>query len=240
MTAPARFTQSDIARALKGANAAGVNVRIEIEPNGKIVIVTQAGLRESSENNTVDVSESPVAATQSLGAPAQMSTPPTPNSFPVSRGKVGAGEAVIGFTGSRYEPIEAQREALLSALIGFREGGALWMHNGDCEGSDAYAGRAWRTIGGKLHLHPPTDPKRRAFLPSDFSEPLRPYLQRNGNIVRACTALVATPREFVEQQRGGTWSTIRLARSLKRPTMIILPNGKWHTENWSHDVKVTA
>lgn len=42
MTAPARFTKADIARALKGANDAGVRVRIEIEPSGKIVILTQA------------------------------------------------------------------------------------------------------------------------------------------------------------------------------------------------------
>lgn len=39
MTAPARFTQSDIARAMKGARSAGFErVRIGIDPTGNIVI----------------------------------------------------------------------------------------------------------------------------------------------------------------------------------------------------------
>lgn len=42
MTAPARFTQADLTRAFKAAEAAGVRVRIEIEPNGKIVIVSES------------------------------------------------------------------------------------------------------------------------------------------------------------------------------------------------------
>jgi hypothetical protein len=33
------FTQDDITRALKAAAAAGVDVRLEIEPSGKIVLV---------------------------------------------------------------------------------------------------------------------------------------------------------------------------------------------------------
>lgn len=40
MTAAARFTQSDITRAIKGARAAGVHEgRIELDRDGKIVII---------------------------------------------------------------------------------------------------------------------------------------------------------------------------------------------------------
>jgi len=43
MTAPAKFTQSDITRAIKGAKAAGVAApKVEIDPNGKIVIYTES------------------------------------------------------------------------------------------------------------------------------------------------------------------------------------------------------
>lgn len=39
MTAPARFTQTDIARALKGARKAGFSaIRVVIEPSGNIVM----------------------------------------------------------------------------------------------------------------------------------------------------------------------------------------------------------
>ena len=39
MSAPARFTKADIARALSGAEAAGVSVAVIIQPDGSIAIV---------------------------------------------------------------------------------------------------------------------------------------------------------------------------------------------------------
>ncbi|TYC83757.1 hypothetical protein [Novosphingobium sp. BW1] len=39
MTQPSRFKQSDITRAIKAAEAAGMHVgRIEIDPNGRIIL----------------------------------------------------------------------------------------------------------------------------------------------------------------------------------------------------------
>ena len=39
MTAPARFKEIDVVRAMKGARKAGfTNVRVTIEPNGKIIM----------------------------------------------------------------------------------------------------------------------------------------------------------------------------------------------------------
>jgi hypothetical protein len=43
MTAPARFKQDDIKRAIAGVTAGGMRVgRVEIDPNGKIVILSEA------------------------------------------------------------------------------------------------------------------------------------------------------------------------------------------------------
>lgn len=43
MNAPARFKQSDLTRACKGVEAAGIRVgRIEIDANGKIVIIAES------------------------------------------------------------------------------------------------------------------------------------------------------------------------------------------------------
>lgn len=48
---PATFRQTDIARAIRGAEAAGVEVaRIEVAPDGRIVIVT--GKQDTDSHNT--------------------------------------------------------------------------------------------------------------------------------------------------------------------------------------------
>jgi hypothetical protein len=143
--------------------------------------------------------------------------------------------AVLGFTGNRHGLSGPQMDALCMALIGFREGGAEWMHNGDCVGSDEAAGKLWKTLGGRIHLWPPEIVVHRANLPAEIVERPKGYLVRNRDIVNSCTVLIATPRERVEQQRSGTWSTIRYARMRGRPIMIIFRDGKHVAENWPSD-----
>lgn len=56
MTAPARFTQSDVKRAASGAVAAGLAIgRIEIDPNGKITIIPAAATEKSDSNEWADL-----------------------------------------------------------------------------------------------------------------------------------------------------------------------------------------
>jgi hypothetical protein len=50
---PCTFRQSDLTRALKAARAAGVKVRIEIEPGGKLIVVSM----DESEGNSVRVDD---------------------------------------------------------------------------------------------------------------------------------------------------------------------------------------
>lgn len=54
MKSQTRFKQADLIRALKGAQAAGMRVgRIEIDPNGKIVLLREVG-SSSYQNNEWD------------------------------------------------------------------------------------------------------------------------------------------------------------------------------------------
>lgn len=137
----------------------------------------------------------------------------------------------IGFTGSSRVITEAQTRTLYWQLVAWLKAGAEWMDNGDCVEADARAGTIWRNIGGKLHLRPPENDSKRAFLEADTCDPPRPYLVRNRVIVDQCTALIATP-DGPERLRSGTWATVRYARILGRPILIIMPDGSCERENW--------
>ena len=55
MNAPSRFKQSDIVRAVKAAEAAGMRVgRFEIDPSGRIVVIRDSG-QEATGPNEWDV-----------------------------------------------------------------------------------------------------------------------------------------------------------------------------------------
>jgi hypothetical protein len=60
----------------------------------------------------------------------------------------------------------------------------------------------------------------------------KPYLVRNHDMVDQSEFLIGTPGEEQEVLRSGTWATIRYARKLKRPILIILPKGKLVAENF--------
>lgn len=106
------------------------------------------------------------------------------------------------------------------------------LHHGDCVGADAQMHRLFDRDGKRIVIHPPTVQTRRAWC-SDGEEHAafrveraRPYLERNRDIVNACDVLIAGPREtFGEPDRGGTWATVRYARSVVRPLVIVRPDG---------------
>lgn len=55
MTVPARFTQADMKRAAAGVRAAGLQVsRVEVDRDGKIVVVVGEPEAESSDHNPLD------------------------------------------------------------------------------------------------------------------------------------------------------------------------------------------
>lgn len=130
----------------------------------------------------------------------------------------------VGCTGSREGVSSGQRAALCQILERLFVPDSV-LHHGDCVGSDAEIATLGRHFGFRLHSHPPTNPRFRAFVDSDlFSSPL-PYLRRNEVIVESVTLLVATPGGS-EELRSGTWSTVRYARSLRVPIVLCWPDGR--------------
>ena len=138
----------------------------------------------------------------------------------------------VGFTGTQRGMTAAQYAAVSELLLARFPHAvvttpvrAVTFHHGDCTGADEQAHVIARICGYFIVVHPPIDPKKRAWCTGDFAMTPAPYLERNAAIVRSTEVLVATPGERAEQLRSGTWATIRCARRLGRPVMIVWPDG---------------
>lgn len=133
----------------------------------------------------------------------------------------------FGFTGTQAELPTIQKLTLWNLLWEFYDSGFRTMHNGDCTGADYTAGVMWDQMDeGWIYLHPPIIQAKRAFLVCDASEPPKDYLVRNRDIVDASVELIACPQYMHEQQRSGTWSTVRYAAKKLLPINIVWPNGQ--------------
>lgn len=140
----------------------------------------------------------------------------------------------IGFTGTRYGMTAEQRSCLYDLLISQQvHWSPLCLHHGDCTGADAEVHRmARQDIMVRVEKHPPdkwSNWARCEMLPGETSHPPLPYMKRNAVIVAAADVMFAAPAEITEQDRGGTWATIRMARRAKKPLCIVFPDGsvKW-------------
>lgn len=130
----------------------------------------------------------------------------------------------VGFTGTQQGMTDAQSKVFDLELDCINEDNEL--HHGDCIGADAqahwFALQTWMDIV----LHPPKNESKRAFcLGSNATREPKDYLIRNHDIVDETDMLVATPKEYTEQLRSGTWATIRYARKMNKPVTIVYPDG---------------
>jgi hypothetical protein len=136
----------------------------------------------------------------------------------------------IGFTGTAKGMTDKQIRILQNQLLIFKP---KEFHHGDCVGADADAHRIALALNILVVVHPPIDDKQRAFCGArgkrgpkvSFTE-LKPYLERNHDIVDACDVLIATPAQRNEVLRSGTWATIRYARKKGKEVIIINPEGR--------------
>ena len=129
-----------------------------------------------------------------------------------------------GFTGTRAGLTLKQRRYIVELLRGVTE-----IHHGDCIGADAEVHDIAVMLGVAIVIHPPIDPKQRAWCNQSQAilvAPPKPYLDRNKDIVRSSNVLIAAPKETVEPAPGrgqGTWSTVRFARRSLVPVEIAFP-----------------
>lgn len=131
----------------------------------------------------------------------------------------------IGFTGNRHGLRPYQKTQIEALLDKYNH---ITASHGDCVGSDTDFHRLCidykrahpeKTI--TVHIYPPDNPILRGFNKGDVVMPEKPYLDRNMDIIKNCDLLIACPVDKnKEEQRSGTWSTIRQARRLKLTTYI--------------------
>lgn len=148
----------------------------------------------------------------------------------------------IGFTGTQEDSTHAQSRTTFDwlAYLRYKHKGAR-VHHGDCVGADATLHRQARAMGISRIIHPSNIDAKRAFSHrSDAEWPGQaakttildalPPLDRNKNIVDRSGILLAHPKSDREEQRSGTWSTVRYARRIGRHIIVIWPNGTWIEE----------
>ena len=141
---------------------------------------------------------------------------------------------IVGFTGTSKGLTSYQISSLVTEAARSLDA-IVQFHHGDCVGADAQAHHIivgldsvdWCAPGIQIVIHPPVNPKSRAFCQlrhsMDVLLPEKPYLIRNTDIALACDVLWACPKEMHEVLRSGTWSTIRQARRLNRRVRIFNP-----------------
>jgi hypothetical protein len=143
----------------------------------------------------------------------------------------------FAFTGTRQGLTDAQGKVLAHALLDLRG----WvMHNGCAEGADESALRLWGTMPESegVKLWPCNAERKRWVSELMFSGEFdnfvimntSPPLTRNRHMVGLSTLLVACPAG-PETPHGGTWYTIRYARSRGVEIRIIWPDGTVTVEN---------
>lgn len=134
----------------------------------------------------------------------------------------------IGFTGTQLGMTPEQYKTLFEILS---DQEVYKAHHGMCVGADKQFHDMCRSLGFYIVGHPGVTKTgkawNRAECDVDEIEPELPYLERNTIIVQSCEFLFATPKEFEEERRSGTWSTIRRGWKHDIDVTIVYPDGSW-------------
>lgn len=127
----------------------------------------------------------------------------------------------VGFTGTQVGMTSKQIRLLTNLLIQLNP---IWFHHGDCIGADEQAHEIALKLGIKIAIHPPTDPRKRAYCEGwKKMFPKKPYLDRNEDIVMTTDLLIGCPKTVNEAIRSGTWATMRFAWKQVRPVRVLEP-----------------
>lgn len=131
----------------------------------------------------------------------------------------------IGFTGSRSGMSSHQKKGVKSFLRAKLKH-ITGVRHGDCVWADEQFHKICLKLKIPITIHPPDDDSLRAFC-RGYSRILKvkPYLERDRDIVDRCDIFLATPREDTNQIRSGTWYTVRYAKKQKKQVFIIFRDG---------------
>lgn len=133
---------------------------------------------------------------------------------------------ILGFTGTRRGLTEAQRVQLIQMLHALRSRQNV-LHQGGAVGADREAMVLARQLRYDIHWHPSTLNEvtfDRQYERDEWHDTYPP-LARNRHIAQACEVLIAAPLTDEEELRSGTWHTVRCARDLVKP-VILLSRGR--------------
>lgn len=128
----------------------------------------------------------------------------------------------LGVTGSRFT---LPYEQLMGLKYVLDQISPEYIRHGDCTGADIMTHTEALARGIKCIVHPPILERYRAFAQNYYEIlPPKDYLARNRDIVNNCDVLVAMPRDASEEH-GGTWYTVKYARSKKKLIYIVYADG---------------
>lgn len=154
----------------------------------------------------------------------------------------------IGFTGTQRGLTTIQASMLWQTLTKLHEYDIYEYHHGTCIGADDQFDAFVRLIdnpGSTIHIHPPNNAQKTADchlrpigLRQVHIHSQKGYLDRNTDIVTCSHIIVACPGECHEVIRSGTWATIRRARRMKKPHVLVFPDGslEFSWQNSNNDV----
>lgn len=145
----------------------------------------------------------------------------------------------LGITGTRNQMTPQQFVEATSILKSLRNK-YFTLHHGACIGADeTLVVHAAMLVYTNIVAHPPVITQFMSEVAMNTSTqqlPPKEYLERNHDIVDATAMLLACPLWPEDVLgRSGTWSTIRYARSLKRPIIIVYDNGEFAQENMKYN-----
>lgn len=144
----------------------------------------------------------------------------------------------IGFTGTRSGLNEDQILSMDICLRGLNSKKVIdFAHHGCCVGADSQFHWLIRKIFDLrvcIIGHRSTTVSQQNSLVVQKCDQIRdplPPLLRNKNIVNEVDLLIAGPGSAREEQRSGTWATIRYARRVKKPVILIYPSGMYQLDD---------
>jgi len=126
---------------------------------------------------------------------------------------------IVGFTGTRNGINPDQKIKIIEYLT---QNDVTEVHHGDCVGADSDFHNICHQLNQsiKIVIHPPIDPKLRAYKHGSMIHQSKSYIIRNKDIVNVCDVLIACPKTHIEELRSGTWATIRYAKKINKPVII--------------------